>query len=67
MQLTMSSCKQVTEGAKESPLHMSGATTQEVQAVVAFSARYFSGGPFQNPVRVLLKVCLQCIPRHVEY
>ena len=47
---------QVTEGAKESPLQMSATCSEQVQAVIAFSARYFSGGPFQDPVKVLLKV-----------
>ena len=35
---------------------MSATSSEQVQAVIAFSARYFSGGPFQDPVKVLLKV-----------
>ena len=47
---------QVTESAKENPLQVTAESTAQVQAVIAFAARYYSGGPFQDPVKVLLKV-----------
>lgn len=47
---------QVTETAKQNPLQVTAASTEQVQAVIAFGARYYSGGPFQDPVKVLLKV-----------
>ncbi|KAK9820410.1 hypothetical protein WJX72_010028 [[Myrmecia] bisecta] len=45
----------VTEAASESPLHMSGVCTPEQTAVIAFTARYYSGLPFQDAVTTLLK------------
>lgn len=47
---------QVTESAKQNPLQVVAESTEQVQAVIAFGARYYSGGPFQDPVKVLLKV-----------
>lgn len=47
---------QVTESAKQNPLQVVAESTEQVQAVIAFAARYYSGGPFQDPVKVLLKV-----------
>ena len=46
----------MTESAKQSPLQVTASSTEQVQAVIAFGARYYSGGPFQDPVKVLLKV-----------
>ncbi|CAK0745542.1 hypothetical protein CVIRNUC_001627 [Coccomyxa viridis] len=45
----------VTEVAREDPLQLSRNTVQEQTAVVAFTALYYSGLPFQEPVTVLLK------------
>lgn len=48
------------------PLQSRATTAEQVKAIVAFSARYFSGGPFQDPVRVLLKVRMEHRPWKVE-
>eukprot|EP00884_Botryococcus_braunii_P022373 jgi/Botrbrau1/881/Bobra.0167s0006.1 len=45
----------VVENAKENPLQVKGATSPEQTAVVAFTGRYYSGRPFQEPVTVFLK------------
>ena len=40
-------CEQVTESARESPLQAGKAALAEQAAVLAYTARYFSGLPFQ--------------------
>lgn len=46
---------QVTEVAREDPLQLSRNTVQEQTAVIAFTALYFSGLPFQ--VWLSLQAC----------
>lgn len=56
---------QVTEAPKESPLQVAATATEQVPAIVAFAARYYSGGPFQDPVQVLLKVQTASMPHPI--
>ncbi len=46
---------QVTEVAREDPLQLSRNTVQEQTAVIAFTALYYSGLPFQ--VQPILLAC----------
>lgn len=55
--LRLYGCSQVTEVAREDPLQLSRNTVQEQTAVIAFTARYYSGLPFQ----VLLCTQASCV------
>ena len=56
---------QVTEVAREDPLQLSRNTVQEQTAVIAFTALYYSGLPFQ--VWLTLQACSMMSVRDSAY